>query len=78
MNNSLRGKVALITGASSGLGRRFATVLAEQGAAVGLAARRVDALESLAHEIRARGGKAVAVKLDVAEEQSAIAALAGL
>ena len=78
MKTSLLGKVALVTGASSGLGRRFATVLAEQGVAVGLAARRVDALESLANEIRARGGKAFAVKLDVAEEQSAIDAVAAV
>jgi len=78
MSESLNGKVALITGASSGLGRRFAEVLARAGAAVGLAARRVDTLQSLASEIQAAGGKAFATKLDVADEQSVISAVAAV
>jgi NAD(P)-dependent dehydrogenase (short-subunit alcohol dehydrogenase family) len=61
----LQGKVALITGASSGLGRHFAQVFARSGAGVILAARRVDALEELAADIKSRGGSALALRLDV-------------
>ena len=57
-STDLSGRVALVTGASSGLGARFAEVLASQGAAVVLAARRKDRLEALADKIRAAGGKA--------------------
>lgn len=78
MTRSLQGKVALITGASSGLGRRFAQLLAEHGASVGVAARRTDALESLVKEIQASGGKAFAAKLDVTDEQSVVAAVAAV
>jgi len=65
MTQPLKGKVALVTGASSGLGYRFATVLAGAGAKVGLAARRTDRLEKLAGEIRAAGSEAFAVAMDV-------------
>lgn len=68
----LTGEVALVTGASSGLGERFAQVLAANGAKVVLAARRVDRLEALVGKIRADGGEAIAVELDVAD-QTAIA-----
>lgn len=68
----LTGEVALVTGASSGLGERFAQVLAANGAKVVLAARRVDLLEALVDKIRADGGEAIAIELDVAD-QSAIA-----
>ena len=68
----LTGEVALVTGASSGLGERFAQVLAANGAKVVVAARRVDRLEALVEKIRADGGQAVAVELDVAD-QAAIA-----
>ncbi len=68
----LTGEVALVTGASSGLGERFAQVLAANGAKVVLAARRIDRLEALVEKIRAEGGQAIAVELDVAD-QSAIA-----
>jgi NAD(P)-dependent dehydrogenase (short-subunit alcohol dehydrogenase family) len=61
----LHGKVALVTGASSGLGLRFAQCLAENGAAVALVARRADRLEALAAKIADAGGKAVAVEADV-------------
>ncbi|MBL8266409.1 SDR family NAD(P)-dependent oxidoreductase [Steroidobacter sp.] len=67
---SVHGKVVLITGASSGFGAHFARVLASEGAKVGLAARRVDALESIAAEIRAAGGVAATVKLDVLDSAS--------
>lgn len=70
---SLRGKVAFVTGASSGLGAHFATVLADAGASVVLAARRTDRLSALARAIDARGGRAHAVALDV-EDAAAVAA----
>ncbi|HEU4652433.1 MAG TPA: SDR family oxidoreductase [Steroidobacteraceae bacterium] len=66
----LHGKVALVTGASGGLGSRFATVLAKAGARVGLAARRVADLEALAQEIRSAGGIAAVAKLDVRDRAS--------
>lgn len=72
----LRGKVALITGASSGFGRHFAGVLARAGAHVGLAARRVDALETVAKEVHAIGGTAAVAKLDVSQEVSVASAVA--
>lgn len=71
---ALNGKVALVTGASSGLGAHFAQVLAAAGAEVIVAARRVDALENLAGRIRTAGGICSAVALDVASADS-IAAL---
>ena len=63
----LTGEVALVTGASSGLGWRFAEVLAAHGASVMLAARRVERLEELKRSIVERGGRAETVALDVAE-----------
>lgn len=63
--SDLTGQVALVTGASSGLGRRFAKTLAAAGAAVAVAARRVDRLTELVAEIEADGGTALAVELDV-------------
>ncbi len=65
ISTDLSGQVAIVTGASSGLGARFARVLASAGATVALTARRVDRLEALAEEIRAAGGKARAFELDV-------------
>jgi NAD(P)-dependent dehydrogenase (short-subunit alcohol dehydrogenase family) len=70
----LEGRVGLVTGASSGLGRRFAMTLAGAGAAVAVAARRVPLLDPLVEEIRAAGGKAAAVPMDVTDEASVIAA----
>jgi len=64
------GKVALVTGASSGFGVHFAKVLAQYGARVVAAARRVDRLESLVDEIHAAGGEAVAVAMDVTDGHS--------
>jgi 3-oxoacyl-[acyl-carrier protein] reductase len=63
----LTGRVALITGASSGLGTRFAEVLAENGAQVALVARRRERLQALAARIAAAGGRAVAIEADVAD-----------
>jgi NAD(P)-dependent dehydrogenase (short-subunit alcohol dehydrogenase family) len=71
---SLRGEVALVTGASSGLGRHFARVLARAGAHVALAARRVDRLQELADEITKAGGRAVPIALDVTNRASVTAA----
>jgi len=67
---SLQGRTALVTGASSGLGRHFAQVLSRAGANVVLAARRLDRLQSLAGEIEGEGGKALAVALDVTDPDS--------
>jgi NAD(P)-dependent dehydrogenase (short-subunit alcohol dehydrogenase family) len=77
-NNSadLSGQVALVTGASSGLGLRFAKVLAKQGAKVALAARRIDRLEALAQEIRADGGEALAIAMDATDADQLARAVA--
>jgi NAD(P)-dependent dehydrogenase (short-subunit alcohol dehydrogenase family) len=70
----MKGRTALVTGASSGLGTRFAQILAASGANVVLAARRVDRLEQLRADIESRGGHAIAVAMDVTDEQSTIRA----
>ena len=70
----LSGEVALVTGASSGLGRRFARVLAANGAKVALVARRKDRLEQLAAEIGAAGGQALALEADVVNDDQMRAA----
>ena len=61
----LDGQVALVTGASKGIGWDLAKALAHAGAAVAVAARDLPSLERLADEIRADGGEALAVELDV-------------
>ncbi len=71
----LSGKVALVTGASSGLGAHFARCLGEAGASVVLAARRADRLESLQAELARKGVTAKAVDLDVQSAESVAAAL---
>lgn len=73
---SLANKAALVTGASSGLGRHFAGVLAGAGATVVVAARRVDKLQEVAAEIEAKGGRALAVEMDVTSDASVAAAFA--
>ena len=72
----LTGRVALVTGTTAGLGRRFALVLAKCGARVAVTGRRVDRLEALAHEIRAAGGTALPVAIDMTDRQSIRAAVA--
>ena len=67
---NLDGRTALVTGASSGLGRHFARTLAAHGASVALAARRLERLEVLAGEIRGAGGTAHAIRLDVTDAGS--------
>jgi len=66
----MSGKVALVTGASSGLGAHFVKELAQRGAKVVAAARRVDRLEALVAEVKAAGGEAIAVALDVTSNDS--------
>lgn len=73
---NLEGKVALVTGASSGLGKRFALVLSQAGAKVVLASRRVERLKELRAEIEASGGAAHVVSLDVTDYQSIRSAVA--
>ncbi len=70
------GRTVLITGASSGLGRRFAVLLASAGARVAVCARRTDRLADLVSEIQAAGGTAAAYPMDVQDEASVIAAFA--
>lgn len=66
----VKGKVALVTGASSGLGDNFARVLAAEGATVVAAARRTDRLEKLVADVTKAGGKAIAITMDVSDPAS--------
>jgi len=68
--SSLTGKIALVTGASQGIGRACALALAAQGATVALAARNVEKLDAVAAEITAAGGIAKAYALDISSEDS--------
>ncbi len=72
---SFRNQVAVITGASSGIGWEMAKVLAARGARLGLVARRRDRLEALREEVQAAGGVAAIADADVAERQPTIAAI---
>jgi len=74
-DGDLTGQVALVTGASSGLGRRFALTLAAAGASVVATARRADRLDALAAEIAANGGSCVGVPMDVTDAASITAAV---
>jgi len=69
-NYDLSGKVALVTGATSGLGKRFALVLAKAGAKVAITGRRVERLAALQSDIEAMGGVAAAIALDVTDPAS--------
>lgn len=73
----LDGTVALVTGASSGIGEATARALAAEGAAVALVARRRNRLEQAAESIRSAGGTALAVEADITDAASAQAAVAG-
>src|SRR5712671_6353041 len=70
----IKGRVALVTGASSGLGLRFAEVLAGEGAPVALVARRADRLAALKARIEAAGGRAIAIAADVTDRHAMIRA----
>jgi NAD(P)-dependent dehydrogenase (short-subunit alcohol dehydrogenase family) len=71
---SLKDRVALVTGASSGLGLQFARALSDNGAAVALVARRADRLKSLQNEIEEKGGRAVAIEADVTDHAAVVRA----
>ncbi|GAA2976208.1 SDR family oxidoreductase [Streptomyces fulvorobeus] len=76
MSGILHGKVALVTGASSGIGEATARALAAEGAKVAVAARRTDRLEALRAELEAGGATVLVLPLDVADEQAVHAAVA--
>ena len=69
VNNDLSGHVALVTGTTSGLGKRFAKLLAHCGASVALTGRRADRLEDLAAEIRATGGTCEPIPFDITKPE---------
>jgi NADP-dependent 3-hydroxy acid dehydrogenase YdfG len=76
MADELQGTVALVTGASSGIGEATARQLAALGAAVAIAARRKERLDKLAREIEEAGGTALAIETDVTEQEQAKALVA--
>ncbi|OBI15765.1 short-chain dehydrogenase [Mycobacterium sp. E2327] len=76
-STDLTGQVALVTGATGGLGYRFAGVLADAGAAVLLAGRRLDRLQQVAHEICSRGQRCAPVPMDLAQPAGLASALDG-
>ena len=73
----LSGRVVAVTGASSGIGEATALACARAGAAVSLAARRIDRIEALAHRIQGEGGRAVAIETDVSDAEQAKAFVEG-
>ena len=75
MEPVLKGTVALVTGASSGIGAAAASALATQGAAVALAARRKDRLDALAADIRKQGGTALVLECDITDQAQAAGAV---
>ncbi|MEN8149994.1 MAG: SDR family NAD(P)-dependent oxidoreductase, partial [Planctomycetota bacterium] len=75
MESPLPYETAIVTGASTGIGRALAIELGRAGVAVGVTARSADRLEALATEIRDAGGRAVAVPADVSEREEVFAAV---
>jgi NAD(P)-dependent dehydrogenase (short-subunit alcohol dehydrogenase family) len=75
MQMDLKGEVAFVTGATSGLGRHFARVLAKEGAAVAISGRRADRLAELRNEIEKAGGRSIEVPLDVTDASQIAPAL---
>jgi NADP-dependent 3-hydroxy acid dehydrogenase YdfG len=75
MSDRLEGTVALVTGASSGIGEATALALVAEGAAVSIVARRADRLESLAERIRESGGTALVIEADVTSNEQASGAV---
>jgi NAD(P)-dependent dehydrogenase (short-subunit alcohol dehydrogenase family) len=71
---NLKGRVALVTGASSGLGQQFARALADNGAAVALVARRADRIRAFAAELEKSGAKVVAIEADVTDRAAMLRA----
>ncbi len=75
MTERLDGTVALVTGASSGIGEATARALSARGATLALVARRADRLETLASELRSAGGTALVIEADIAKETEALGAV---
>ena len=75
MSDKLDGTVALVTGASSGIGEATAIALAGEGAVVALVARRRERLEALASKVEGSCGRALAIEADITDQEQAIAAV---
>lgn len=75
-STDLSGEVALVTGTTSGLGRRFAQVLASRGAKVAVTGRREERLQALADEIKAAGGEALPIRVDMTDSQNVLDSVA--
>ena len=71
MTTPLEGTVALVTGASSGIGEATAEILAQHGAAVALVARRIDRLDDLAAKLKSDGASVLPIQADVANRDEA-------